>query len=161
MSNMRCDWHAIDIWVGESSRVRGSRSGDRPDSEAEGRQRLRVLIVEDELFVAMHLESLLEDLGYEVTGIVADGERAIREFQLHCPEIVLMDVNLGAGIDGVDTARQMSSANEVSVIFVTAYSDRHTLARIEAVLPGACVLSKPVTPRILQTALEAQVRGRH
>ena len=161
MTHMSCDWHAIGVWAGDNGRPRGPRSDGRPGFETEGRQKLRVMIVEDELFVAMHLESLLEDLGYEVTGIVSNGETAISEFRLQRPEIVLMDMNLGGGIDGLIAAQQIRAVNEVCVIFVTAYSDRQTLARIEAVLPGACVLSKPVTPGILQMALEAQPQGPH
>lgn len=45
------------------------------DDESADRQKLRVMIVEDELFVAMHLESVLEEIGYEIAAVLATGER--------------------------------------------------------------------------------------
>lgn len=89
---------------------------------------------------------MLEEIGYDVTGIVSNAESALEEFRSHRPDIVLMDINLGAGIDGVKAAQQLVARDDVQIIFVSAYSDGTTRARVEAVLPGSRVLSKPVTP---------------
>ena len=138
------------------------RPGNSPrDDEAPARQKLRVMIVEDELFVAMHLEAVLEEIGYDVTGIASNGESALKEFSSHRPDIVLMDINLGAGMDGVTAAQQLRGYGDVQIIFVSAYNDGATKARIEAALPGSCVLSKPVTPGSLKRAIDAQAQRRH
>jgi CheY-like chemotaxis protein len=146
-----------------SSERRAPRQpGNSPqDDEAAARQKLRVMIVEDELFVAMHLEAVLEEIGYDVTGIAPNGESALEEFRSHRPDIVLMDINLGSGIDGVTAAQQLVARDDVQIIFVSAYSDGPTRARVEAALPGSRVLSKPVTPDSLKRAIDAQTQRPH
>ena len=120
--------------------------------------KLRVMIVEDELFVAMHLESVLEELGHEVTAVLSTGERALDEFPRLQPDIILMDINLGGGIDGITAAQQIRLAGDVQIVFVSAYSDAGTRARVEAALPGSKLLSKPVTPGILMSAIQEERR---
>lgn len=56
---------------------------------------LRVLIVEDELMVAWHLESMLEEAGHQVVAIAPSAEAAQAEFRRLQPDLVCMDVNLG------------------------------------------------------------------
>lgn len=125
--------------------------GDR--EPAPERRSLRVLLVEDELFVALHLEAVLEDLGHSVCAIVSTGEAALDAVDLHAPDLVFMDLNLGAGIDGVETARRIIRLRALSVVFVSAYGDEATRARIEAAAPGAQLVAKPVTPGSLRRAL--------
>jgi CheY-like chemotaxis protein len=116
--------------------------------------KLRVLIVEDELFVALHLESVLEEVGYEVSGILSTGESAVEQCELLRPDIVVMDINLGKGMDGITAAQQIRRAGHVQIVFVSAYSDAGTRARIESALPGSKLLSKPVTPGVLKSAIQ-------
>src|SRR5690242_12031747 len=67
----------------------------------------RALIVEDELFVAWHIESLLQDAEVEVCAIAAEGEEAIEKARDLAPDLVIMDINLGDGIDGVEAAERI------------------------------------------------------
>jgi CheY-like chemotaxis protein len=60
------------------------------------------------------------------------------------PDVVLMDVCLEGGREGIEAARWLREACEVPIIFVTGYTDRNTIERIHEVVPGAPVLSKPV-----------------
>ncbi len=122
-------------------------------------QKLRVLIVEDELFVAMHLESVLEEIGYEISAVLPTGESALDEFARLQPDIVLMDINLGRGIDGITAAQRIRATSDVQIIFVSAYSDAATRNRVETTVPGSPLLSKPVSPDSLRNAVER--RSRH
>jgi DNA-binding response OmpR family regulator len=124
-------------------------------------QRLRALIVEDELLVAWHLESLLEDLGHEVCSIAPSAEAALRDFRTLEPDIVFMDVNLGAGPDGVETARRLRRETPVPIIFVTAYGSSQTRAAIHDAAPGSVIVSKPVSASDLHAAVEAALKTRH
>ena len=121
-------------------------------------RRLRALIVEDELFVAMHLEAVLEDIGCEVSGILSNGESAVQQFHRYEPDVILMDINLGGGIDGITAAQRILAAANVPIIFVTAYSDAATRSRVESALPGSLILSKPVTAGGLRQAIQARKR---
>ena len=115
----------------------------------------RILIVEDELFVAWHLESILQDLQFEICGMVGEGELAIEKAKELNVNIVLMDINLGGQMDGIDAAANIKREQQASIIFVTAYTDENTRRRINAVLPGAPLLAKPVSPDELRRAIEA------
>jgi CheY-like chemotaxis protein len=118
----------------------------------------RVLIVEDELFVAWHLESLVRDLELDVCALVPDGEGAIEQASDLEVDLILMDIHLSGRIDGVEAARRIRSERQAPIIFITAYSDAATHERINREVPGAPVLAKPVSLERLRTAI-ASVLG--
>lgn len=112
-----------------------------------------VAIVEDELMVAWALKSTVEDLGYQVAGIFADADAALARLLVQPVELVLMDINLGAGMDGVEMARRVKAAFQTPVIFISAYADPETRDRIAKAVPGAPLLSKPVQTELLAAAI--------
>ena len=141
---------------------RPARPKTRRGDGAQGRQpRLKVLIVEDELFAALHVESVLQHLGYEVAGIAANRATAVKAFQTERPDIVLMDINLGSGPDGLAVAEEIRDLGDTDIVFVTAYDDPRTESRIEARLPGCAIVSKPVTPEVLGHVLIRSATKRH
>lgn len=122
---------------------------------------LKVLIVEDELMVAWHLESMLEDLGHEVGAIAPSAEAAEADFRELEPDLVFMDVNLGAGITGIEVARRLLAWRDTPLVFVTAYGDPRTRAAMAEAAPNSPVLSKPVSPAELARGMEAALRRHH
>jgi CheY-like chemotaxis protein len=112
------------------------------------------LIVEDELLVAWHLESLLRDQSHEVCALVPDGEGAIEQAGDLDADLVLMDIRLAGRMDGIEAARQIR-ARGTPVIFITAHGDPTTRAHVERVVPGAPVLAKPVSGEKLRDAIAA------
>jgi CheY-like chemotaxis protein len=120
----------------------------------------RALIVEDEIFVAWHLESLVLELQLEVCALVPDGESAIERANDMDPDLVLMDIRLSGEIDGVEAARLIREKKNVPVIFITAYSDAATVARINRDVPGSQVLGKPVSAERLRAAIDGALPGR-
>ncbi len=78
----------------------------------------RVLIVEDEIFVALEIEHIAESAGFEVCGIAADQADAL-EAASKC-DIALVDLNLRDGPTGSDIARALATMHGVRVIYVTA-----------------------------------------
>lgn len=77
-----------------------------------------VLIIEDEIFIAMEIERILEDAGYHVVAIAADQPEALRA----APEaqVAFVDLNLRDGPTGPETARQIASLYGLKVVYVTA-----------------------------------------
>ncbi|WP_332768883.1 response regulator [Phenylobacterium sp.] len=116
--------------------------------------RLRVLIVEDEMIVAMSLESLVEDFGFEVCAMAATGPEAVTLARALRPDLILMDVNLIGDMDGVEAARQIRETIDARIVFVTAYGSGEVLDRIQSTIPHALVLSKPVVGSALLRAIE-------
>ena len=112
-----------------------------------------VVIVEDEVLIALDLRLMCEDLGWRVVGTAHSAAQALERFPSLAPDIVLTDMQIGAGGDGVDVAEELRRARpEVIVVFVTAATDAATLARVSAAHPDF-VLTKPVSPRALENVL--------
>lgn len=116
----------------------------------------KVAIVEDELMVAWSLEGIVEDLGHSVVGIFANAEAVLESLLTQPAELVLMDINLGGGMDGVDTARRIKAAYRIAIIFISAYADPAMRERVAKAVPGAQLLKKPVQVADLVAAIAAQ-----
>ena len=132
--------------------IPASQAETAPRKKADG---LRVVIVEDELLVAWHLESLVRDQHHEVCALVPDGQGAIEQTGDLDADLVLIDIRLAGRIDGIEAARRIRESRGTPVIFITAHGDPATREHIERVLPGAPVLAKPVTADMLRDAIAA------
>ena len=77
------------------------------------------------------------------------------------PDVVLMDVNLEGGREGIEAARWLREVCDVPIVFVTGYTDRATVARIHEHVPGAPVLPKPVYGARLADAVAAVMQPQH
>ncbi|MEL6358102.1 MAG: response regulator, partial [Bacteroidota bacterium] len=117
---------------------------------------IRVLIVEDETVIAARIAVELDELGYEVTGMVTRAEQAL----IHCkqtpPDLVLLDIRLKGEMDGIELAHLLNEQIDVPIVFLTANADEATFQRAKASLPYA-FLSKPYKKLDLQRALELVV----
>ena len=113
----------------------------------------RVLIAEDELLVAWHLEALVRDQQLEVCGLVPDGEGAIEQADDLDADLILMDIRLAGRMDGIEAARRIHENRGTPVIFITAHGDQATRAHIERIVPGAPVLAKPISAERLRDAI--------
>jgi two-component system, response regulator PdtaR len=114
---------------------------------------MRVLIVEDEPIIAMHLALLVAELGYEVCATAASATGAIALAALHNPHVVLMDIRLAQGSSGIDAARELHAQRALRCIFLSANIDESTRAAIQPYEPIDFV-GKPVLPVALQRALK-------
>jgi DNA-binding response OmpR family regulator len=117
-----------------------------------------VLIAEDELLVAWHLESLAREQNLEVCGLVPDGDGAVEQAADLDVDLVLMDIRLAGRMDGIEAARRIREQRDTPVIFITAHGDAATRAQIDRLLPGAPVLAKPITGDRLRAAIAAAVK---
>jgi DNA-binding NarL/FixJ family response regulator len=139
-----------------ASQIASSPNRRQPAERAGANHRLaglRALVVEDEMFVAWHMEEILEQLDIEVCGVASNAEAGVDKAGQMQPDVVLMDVNLGAGPDGVETARQIARLTKARILFVTAYSDPELTQRIKAVAPAAPILQKPASSAMIEAAL--------
>ncbi len=84
----------------------------------------RVLIIEDEPIIAMDIESIVRDLGHEVTGVAVTREEAAALAHADRPGLVLADIQLADGSSGIDAVRDILGEFSVPVIFITAFPER-------------------------------------
>ncbi len=78
----------------------------------------KVLIVEDEIFVALEIEQIVEDAGFAVSAIAADRESAL--VAANDCDIALVDLNLRDGPTGPSIGLELAARYGVQVIYVTA-----------------------------------------
>ncbi len=113
----------------------------------------RILIAEDQAVVAMEIEDRLMRLGYQVAGIASSAERAIALAREMKPDLLLFDIRLDGSPDGISAAETILRERRVPVVFLSAYADDATLARMQQVEPAAYLL-KPFDERMLQITLD-------
>lgn len=107
-----------------------------------------ILVVEDELFIGEELREDLERSGYRVPAVVPSGDGVAEAVAQHHPAVVLMDIRLGGGMDGIQAAAALKARFDVPVIYLTAFSDPETLERAAATEPAAYLI-KPFSEREL------------
>ena len=140
---------------------------DAPQEQAEAllhdaRQNLhagaaaQVLIIEDEPVIAMDIEELVAACGHEVVGVAGSEAEAVALAEQHRPSLILADINLGAGGDGMAAVARIMQRHYAPVIFVTAYPER--LLTGESLEP-AFVIAKPFEPMTLAIATYQAVTG--
>lgn len=109
-----------------------------------------VLIIEDETFIALDLEGLVEGLGHNVLGVARTHSEAIALAKVKRPGIILADIQLADGSSGLDAVNEMLKTFEVPVIFITAYPERFlTGERPEP----AFLIAKPFQPATVSAVL--------
>ena len=113
----------------------------------------KILVVEDEEIVAFDLETTLNDLGYEVTAVVASGEEAIDQVQENTPDLVLMDIMLKTSMNGIQAADEIRKKLGLPIVYLTAHADLKTLEQTKNTQPFGYLL-KPFEDRELFTTVE-------
>ncbi len=113
---------------------------------------MRILIVEDEVFIALDLEMQLMDLGHEVVGIAACKTSAIELASAHAPDLALVDLHLARQTSGAEAAAYMRADLGIPSIIVSGSLHELTEADIAAIDPVA-LLGKPFSPVKLHAAI--------
>ncbi|HSO68461.1 MAG TPA: response regulator transcription factor [Arachnia sp.] len=121
----------------------------------------RVLIVDDHPVVRSGLRALLDGAdAVEVVGAAASGEEALRLASETCPDVVLCDLRLGPGLDGVGvTSALQAQKGGPAVLILTTYDNDSDIAR--AVLAGASgYLLKDAEPEDIVSGIADAAAGR-
>lgn len=114
----------------------------------------RVLVVEDEFFLAVQIEEWLLEDGFEVVDVVHTAEEAVAVAETERPDLVIMDIRLASETDGIAAALDILDRTGIRCIFATAFADGATRERGERARPFAW-LRKPFTADALLGAVKA------
>jgi len=93
-------------------------------AEIEKQTRARVLIIEDEPIIAMDIETIVRDLGHDVTGVAVTRDEAVALAMEDRPGLVLADIQLADDSSGIDAVKDILAQFAVPVIFITAFPER-------------------------------------
>ena len=113
---------------------------------------MRLLIVEDEVDVALSIEDVALGLGFDVIGIATNMQEALEIAP--DTEVALVDLRLADGITGPAIARALVAGWNIGVVFLTGSPEF-----IEEV-DGLLTIEKPATPNVITAALQAAAKWR-
>lgn len=129
-------------------------SGVDHDTNANWRATARVLVVEDDYFIAMEIEGALRDAGFQVVGIAATACEAEAMARNTAPHMAIMDIRLAGRRDGVQAATELYNKLGIRSLFSTAHGDAEMRRRAAAARPLGW-LAKPFSPTLLIDAVKA------
>lgn len=112
----------------------------------------RILVVEDEGIIAIHLQRMLSGMGYQVPETIETGEGAVHAIETLHPDLVLMDIKLQGTMDGIEAAQQIRSRYDLPVVYLTAYAEDARLSQASKTEPYGYLI-KPVQERELQATI--------
>jgi DNA-binding LytR/AlgR family response regulator len=115
-----------------------------------------VLIIEDEFIVAKDIENTLVELGYIVLGICNTVSNALLQIQKEKPNLILMDVFLKDGDNGIQGAKLIKEKFDIPVVFLTGNIDFNTLQEAKKAQPFGFIV-KPFKTTDLYASIELSI----
>ena len=116
-------------------------------------QPIKILIVEDNVIIADDMQSMLEEIGYEIVDNVIVYEQAVEVLKYQQVDLVLIDIILASDKTGIDLGKHIRENYDIPFIFVTSNSDRATVENAKTVKPNG-YLVKPFEQQDLYTSIE-------
>lgn len=117
-------------------------------------EKVKILVVEDEVILGLDISQRLNQLGYEVLPVAKNPKQAMLLLENHHPDILILDINLGKNkMDGIDLAHEIRKWYQIPYIFLTSHSEDAILQRSKAAQPAAYIL-KPFNDKEIKIALE-------
>ncbi|MDO5647492.1 response regulator [Paracoccus sp. (in: a-proteobacteria)] len=111
----------------------------------------KVMVIEDEMIIAMDLKGIVQAMGHSVTGVARTHSAAIELAGKERPDLILADIQLADGSSGVDAVNELlASMGDIPVIFITAFPER--LLTGERPEP-AFLISKPYNEEQVRSAV--------
>lgn len=117
--------------------------------------KIKILIVEDDSLFVLDLKILVEELGYEIVGIVDNADDVFSLMKQNKPDIILMDIDIKGDKNGIEIAQDLKDES-IAIIFITSYSDQKTYQKAREVLPCG-YLVKPFNQFTLESIIEYTV----
>ncbi len=114
---------------------------------------IKILIVEDNVIIADDMQSMLEEIGYEIVDNVIVYEQAVEVLKNNHVDLVLIDIILASDKTGIDLGKHIRESYNIPFIFVTSNSDRATVENAKTVKPDG-YLVKPFEQQDLYTSIE-------
>jgi CheY-like chemotaxis protein/DNA-directed RNA polymerase specialized sigma24 family protein len=119
-------------------------------AEIESQMHSRILIIEDEMLIAVDLSEIVERLGHSVVATVDTAAKAVQAANQERPDLILADIQLADGSSGIDAVKDILASFAVPVVFITAFPDR--LLTGERPEP-TFLITKPYLERTVQAAV--------
>ena len=116
----------------------------------------KIMVVEDEVVIAMRLQQRLASMGFDTTDIAHTGEEAVDKAGRLRPDLILMDIMIPGKLDGIDAAKTIKAEFGIPVVFLTAFSEDNIIKRAREAEPYGYIL-KPFQDREIKAAVEIAI----
>ena len=116
-------------------------------------RKVRILALEDDELHSDVLTMTLSKLGYELIDVVDNSKDLLRLIQAAKPDLLLMDIDIGEELNGIDLVKKINETHDLPVIYVTSLQEQHIFKEAKETLPDGYVL-KPYDPLTLQSAID-------
>ena len=123
-------------------------------------RKAKILIVEDELILAMSMEKELARRGYQVCESVSSGDEALEKVKEEQPEIILLDCCLGSVTSGFEAATRIRLVSDIPIVFMSGLNQEDIADTINAI-GGSAFLGKPFDPDALIRVIESSLATYH
>lgn len=119
--------------------------------------KVSILIVEDDDIITKVIDWRLNNLGYSVCGKASTGIDALNFLSEQTPDLILMDINIKGGMDGIETAKKIKEKYTIPFVYITSHSDGPTLERAKETKPDGFII-KPFDDNDLRVAIELALK---
>ncbi|RXR28893.1 response regulator transcription factor [Flavobacterium piscinae] len=119
-------------------------------------EKIKILIVEDEMIIGANIALQLTNLGYDVLGVIPRAEEVLPKIHQTLPDILLLDIYLKGDLDGIELAHIIQKEFNIPIIYLTANADEAHFNRAKTTNPYAFI-SKPFKKLDLQHAIELTI----
>jgi len=113
----------------------------------------KLLVTDDEAYIATQIEERLTSMGYDVVGVASSGEEAIDMSRTFVPDLVLMDIVMPGKLNGIGAAKIIKDELDIPVIFLTAYTGDQLIDEAKSAEPSGYIV-KPLQTREIKAAIE-------
>src|SRR5678809_238698 len=117
------------------------------------KEKVKIVIVEDNAVVAEDLSQILTGYGYHVVAVSDNGHDALENIKEHDPDMALLDIHLKGDITGIEVAQIINEKFAMPFIYLSAYSDENTFGAAKLTRPHAYIV-KPFNEKELKLAIE-------
>ena len=111
-----------------------------------------ILIVEDELLIAEDIKTTVEELGYNVVAVAVRADKAIEILNTQKVDLILLDITIKGGINGIDLAEIVNQKFKIPFIYVTSHADSKTVTEAIKTAPQGYVV-KPYSNSDFYTSI--------
>lgn len=114
---------------------------------------VNILIVEDEIIVALDIQSAIESMGHKSLGIATNYNEVLELIEKNTPDIILMDINLQNSISGIEIVEKLNEIRKIPVIYLTAYTDENSINKAIKTNPVGYIVKPFNIPELKATIL--------
>lgn len=113
----------------------------------------KILVVEDEILVALDIERSLKKLDFNVVAIATNYDEALDAVKKYIPDIIIMDIHLEGSKDGITTVKAIQKIKNIPIIYLTAYYDEKTVNKAILTNPASYLLKPFKTEELKSTIM--------